>query len=87
MFEIFDNNWSKLPKKRVLSAGNVNISSKLLLTLEMNVSKFTLYNPMFEIFDNNWSKLPIKRVLSAGNVNVLSKLLLTLEMNASKVTR
>ena len=53
MFEIFDNNWSKLPKERVLSAGNVNISSKLLLTLEMNVSKFTRWYSMFEIFDNN----------------------------------
>ena len=43
MFEIFDKNWSKLPKKRVLSAGNFNISSKLLLTLEMNESKVTRY--------------------------------------------
>ena len=31
MFEIFDYNWSKLPKKRVLSDGNVNLSSKMYL--------------------------------------------------------
>ena len=70
-----------------MSAGNVNISSKLLLNLEMNVSKVTRYEPMFEIFDNNWSKLPKTRVMSAGNVNISSKLLLTLEMNVSKVNR
>ena len=87
MFEIFDNNYSKLTKKRVLSARNVYISSKLILTLEMNVSKVTRYEPMFEIFDNNWSKLPKTRVLSAGNVNISSKLLLTLEMNVSKIIR